>query len=97
MGKIIFYTLIGFIGACIADSILFSPKAQIKELWKQIFKLSYKIGELRKKNPEFDPLSEWLYTEESNKHGKMINALLEYHFDPENDKEYIEENRYSEK
>lgn len=59
-------------------------------------KLSRKLGKMSKETPEVVPLLGSAYRNEIEKTGKMINALLEYHFDPkdEKDSEYIKENRY---
>jgi len=80
----------------------YSPKARINRLWEEVFKISYKIGEQKRKQEYsnfvrvgWGPFS--MVADESviEKKEKMINALLDYYFNPNNeeDKEYIEQNR----
>ncbi|MEK7652274.1 MAG: hypothetical protein AAB351_03720 [Patescibacteria group bacterium] len=74
--------------------IFYSPKAHINSLWKEIFKLSFKIGSLKGVwYPYGDTLRKDRYEIEREKKRKIINALLDYYFDDEKDKEYIEENK----
>lgn len=74
---------------------LYSPKAQIKRLWKEIYKISFQIGKSKKIfENDYDPFAAEC-KKIIDKKEKMINALLEYYFDPENDTEYIQENKPS--
>ena len=69
----------------------YSPKARIKRLWEEVFKISFRIGEQTKKGES--PIPEDVNA--VNKKKRLINALLDYYFNPENeeDKEYIEQNK----
>lgn len=75
--------------------IFYTPKSRIRRLWNEIFKIEKLKAENIKKSG--DPvlfnfiLSHYELPIEKKK--KMINALLDYYFDPEVDAEYIEENR----
>lgn len=83
----------GLMGWWIVYELLYSPKARIKRLWKEIFTIAYKIGDIRKRFGENynDPLT-GAYERINDKKKKMIKAILEYYFDPEEDEEYIREN-----
>ena len=92
---------LGLIGCFIFErlnlNILFySPKSHIKQLWKEIL-------ELTKSKKGFDDKNDAGYRLISSRFDKpianrknLINALLDYYFDPEKnekDEEYIRENR----
>jgi len=87
----IFILLVGVvIGAGLAYYFWYSPKARIKNLWKIIHRYSPLL------RPDL-MLGESAYPELAQKireHGEMINLLLKYNFDPEEDKEYIEQNKW---
>ena len=73
--------------------VFYSPKARVRSLWAEIFKLAYKVAEQKKQFTDIpDPLAD-AYEKIINKKKLMINALLEYYFDPEENQEYIEENK----
>jgi replication-associated recombination protein RarA len=77
----------------ILDQYYYSPKNQIKRLWNKVHKLSELINKLGS-----DYIPDYISDspkDKINKIGKVINSLLDYHFDSEEDKEYIEENRYT--
>jgi hypothetical protein len=77
----------------IAENTIYSPKARIERLWKEIFAITTKIVEQEKRFGKiYNPLVN-LYEKENLKKKKMINALLEYYFKPEEDEEYIRENK----
>lgn len=61
----------------------YSPKARIKKLYREISKLKL-----------LSPSDSLIVLTEANKKGKMINALIDYYFDPVEDKEYIENKKY---
>lgn len=82
-----------FITFVILYEFLFSPQARIRILWKEIFKIDTKIGEM-KNNGGYNPMI-GLCEDIILKKKKMINALLDYYFNPEEDEEYIKENRPS--
>ncbi|KKS91487.1 MAG: hypothetical protein UV65_C0005G0019 [Parcubacteria group bacterium GW2011_GWF2_43_11] len=71
----------------------YSPKARIERLWKEIFRITFRKKEQEKISRDIcNPLVEE-YEKMIRKRYKMINSLLDYYFDPEEDQEYIEENR----
>ena len=76
----------------VLDQNYYSPKAQIKRLWKRVHKLTG-----LKVKFEGDSVAEYLcngsYEKEISKEKKKINFLLDYYFDPEEDKEYIKNNK----
>lgn len=77
----------------VTSELFYSPKARVRQLWKEVFKLAQKVGEQKKRFPDIpNPLAD-AYEKIIYKKKQMINALLEYHFDPEEDQEYIQENR----
>ena len=90
-----------FTSLCIAGFIWFgayelfhSPKAQIKKLQKEIAQLIAKKEPL-KNTPKWisEDIYENFYKEAISCRKKLIDALLEYHFDPVADEEYIRENK----
>lgn len=80
-------------------NFFYSPRALIKRLWKKELKLASELGKMRKgvEMPEVIEGINSVYLPHMEKNGKMINALLDYYFDPEEDEEYIQENRYNDK
>ena len=92
---IIIAVIFFFLGAEIWFRLFYSPKAEIRQLWKQIYKISEKISEDTKKNPPFE--KDWVHIlkPEVEKRKKLINALLECYFDPQNesDTEFIRLNK----
>jgi len=72
---------------------LYSPRARIRRLWKQIYRIPIKMERAKKDFPDrADHFSERCQKALRIRYN-MINALLDYHFDPEEDKEYIKENK----
>lgn len=94
MREIIILIIGGIIGGLITYELWFSPKAMIEKLWKEVFKFSHEIGKLKKLNEEVGwRINIGAWQKQIDKREKLINALLEYYFDPEEDEEYISENR----
>jgi hypothetical protein len=77
----------------IVRELFYSPRARVKKLWKGISRLSREVGEQNKRFPDVPNPMVDVYEKIIYKKKRMINALLDYHFDPEEDQEYIEENR----
>jgi hypothetical protein len=83
----------GLVAWGLVYEFLYSPKARIKRLWKEVFLISSKIYEQKKLSEgTYDPLVR-AYEKIIEKKEKMIGSLLEYYFDPEEDGEYIHENK----
>ena len=76
------------------DTFYYSPKAQIKKLQKEIIQLIAKKEPL-KDTPKWvsEDTYESFYKEAISCRKKLIDALLEYYFDPVADEEYIRENK----
>lgn len=88
MNFIIIFFIGTLVGAGFAYHFLYSPKAMIKKLWKEIYKLNeLKVGGSK------DSVMAYVVngsTDESiAKRKEIINSLLNY-LDSENDKEFIE-------
>lgn len=74
-------------------NILYSPKARIRILQREIYRLPIKTARLKRSRPDLaDHLIKNCKNRISMKH-KMTNVLLDYYFDTEEDKEYIEKIR----
>jgi len=87
--KILSFLIVILVTWFILDRNCYSPRAQIKMLWKEVHKLSELIYGTRSGYvPD-------CIKEKRTKLGKFINSLLDYYFDSEEDREYREENRYS--
>ena len=77
---------------------LYSPKAQIKKYWKEIFEITATIVKIKNagkdaEGNEVHPIDLSGFEQQVKKRKRIIKALLEHHFDSEEDQEYIEENR----
>lgn len=77
---------------------LYSPKAQIKRYWKEIFEITATIAKIRNAGKDAEgnevyPIDLSGLEQQVEKKKRIINALLEHYFDSEEDQEYIEENR----
>ena len=59
----------------ILDDYYYSPKAQIKRLWKRVYKISSLMNNSSYSIDTFE--------REKNKTGKLINSLLDYNFNSE--------------
>ena len=90
--KIIIVFLIGIlVGGELAYHFFYSPKAMIKKLWKEIFKLTqFKVDD--KKDSVMAYIVNKSPDEAIEKRKKMINALFGY-LDHEKDKEFIEQHK----
>ncbi len=93
MATILTILATAFITWVLAYEGFYSPKARIKRLRKEIYTISSEIGKLYTNDSVVDSLTLKPYENAIHKKEKMINVLLDYHFDPEEDQEYIEENR----
>ena len=72
---------------------LYSPKARIRRLWNEIFVISHETGKHSSEDSVADSLIKESFEKAIQKKEKMINSLLDYYFDPEEDRGYIEENK----
>ncbi len=82
---------------------LYSPKAQIRRLWKEIFEYARVIGKYNNMKAgtsiAMEPAIRDLNTK-SDKVGKVINVLLDYHYadtEDEQDKIFARDSRYEAK
>jgi len=93
MGIFVFiiYTIVVLIvGGELAFYFIYSPKAQIKKLWKN-------IQLIKSLTPRSEYIPDIIYSEPDKRiveFGERINWLLKYNFDPKKDKEYIEKNKW---
>jgi len=79
--------------------IITGHKYQIKRLWREIFNNALQVGKWRKVGEGIDIVISALQAKQ-DRAGKLINALLDYHyFHTENEEEieYVNENRYESK
>lgn len=84
---------------------VYGHKAQINKLWKEIFRYAHETAKLKKMIDEVgsatifaDSLNALRIKE--NKAGKLIDALLDYHYgdiENEDEQEYAKNNYYEEK
>lgn len=74
-------------------NFFYSPKAQIKRLWKEVFIIEHEISKYNSEDSVADSFIKAPYENAIRRKKKMINALLNYCFNPEEDREYLEENR----
>ncbi|MFA5084170.1 MAG: hypothetical protein WC475_02200 [Candidatus Paceibacterota bacterium] len=72
--------------------ILYSPEARIRIIWRQIYRIPIKIARVKKDFPDKANYFDEGCEKALSIRYKMIIALLSYHFDPEEDKEYISKN-----
>lgn len=72
--------------------ILYSPKARIRIIWRQIYRIPIKTARLKMELPEKAGYFDEVCEKALNIRYKMIIALLSYYFDPQEYKEYILEN-----
>lgn len=78
-------------GWLIIYNLFFSPKARVRRLFKEIYKIPIKLARLKRSRLDLTSDISQKCEIELNSRYKMINALLEYNFDSEIDKEYIKE------
>lgn len=84
--------LILFFGWLVIYYGFLSPKARIRRLWKEIYNLPIKLGRMKQQTPERAAYLKKICLERIEQRYKMIEALLDYNFDPEEHKEYIAKN-----
>lgn len=89
--SIIFVTVL--ITWMFVHEFFYSPKAHIRRLWKEIFVIEHEISKYNSNDSVVDSLIKDPYEKALHRKERMINALLDYHFDPEEDQEFIEYNR----
>ena len=87
--------LIGlYIGVELGHHFLYSDKARVKKMWKEIFELTKKRKEMQSPN---DSVQNYIvlkpFDVAISKRKNLINAILENCFNPEEDSEYIKKNR----
>lgn len=88
---IIIFLIGAWVGGELAFHFIYSPKAQVKRLWKKIYKLNqFKIDCGDDSARDF-LVNDSVYSNISNQK-KKINILLNYYFDPEKDEDFI--NKY---
>lgn len=74
--------------------MVFTPKNLIKGLWKELNSLQSKARNLSREDPANDTIGYGNHLNaEIDKRARLINALLDYFFDPEEDEQYISDNR----
>ena len=85
-------TLLWILGTwSLVYNLFYSPRAQVRRLSKQMFNIPIKLARAKKK---FDDKDNYFYDackKALESRYKIIIALLDFYFDPEEDKEYIEE------
>lgn len=86
------------------DKFVYGYKAQIKKLWKEIFRYAQELAKWEKAEKELGHVvaSGFFFAlrKRKNRAGKLINALLDYHYadtEDEDEQEYVKDNRYEEK
>lgn len=75
---------------------VYSPKAQVRGLWKKVYKLAAELGEQRKAGEVFEPIA-YAYQKKMDEIGAYINATLDYHLkdsEDKDDKEFLLDKRY---
>lgn len=77
----------------LAYHYLYSPKAQIKKLWDEVFKLTYDFRQIREASTEAGWAASEGFNHQINKRKALIKAILEHSFDPEKDADYIHEHK----
>jgi hypothetical protein len=92
--SIIIFLVGAYVGGELAFYFVYSPKAQVKRLWKQIHKLNQFIIDSGD-----DSVRDYLINDSTHKaiadHKKKINILLDYYFNEEEDQEFVKNNRPS--
>lgn len=73
----------------------YSPKAMVKTLWNEIFELTNVIKKIKdgSKDSFLADTANAPFEKQIERRKIVIKALLGYYFDPEEDEEYIEDNR----
>ena len=92
MEKFIIFLLGAFFGSELAYYFIYSPKAQVRRLWKQIHKVNQFKIDCGGDSVRDLIVNESVYTTIS-KQKKRINTLLDYYFDDEEDEKYRNKNR----
>jgi hypothetical protein len=92
--SIIIFLIGAYVGGELAYYFVYSPKAQVKILWKQIYKLNQFIIDTGD-----DSVRDYLVNDSTRKaiadQKKKINILLDYYFNEEEDQEFAKNNRPS--
>lgn len=74
-------------------NILYSPKAQIRLIRRQIYRTPIKMARAKKQWPDQADHFDAICNKALHIRYKLIDSLLNYHFDLKEDKEYIEKIR----
>ena len=85
-----YFILGAIITFLVMNGYLYTPKNQVKRLWKRILSLTKKLRDLTESYPKDREYFADIYNEEINRAKKLIKAILDYYFDPEGDREFIE-------
>ncbi|GEM_PF-4619708 len=86
--------VIFFLGIWLVIYVTFySPKARIRIIKRQIYRIPIKIARAKRERPDATKQLDDMLNKALDIRYRMIIALLEYHFDPEEDKDYIEKIR----
>ena len=89
MNFIIIFLIGAFIGAELSYHFKYSEKADVKRFWRQINKIQKRKEEYGKINNDNDKDFDLMI----EKRKKMINFFLDNFFDPEKDKEFLDQHK----
>ena len=84
-----YYLLVTFLIWWMLYAFLYSPKARIRRLFKEIYNIPIRIARPKRNVPEANNDGSDKCRAMLTSRYKMIEAILEYNFDTETDKEYI--------
>lgn len=93
IGELIYAIMLICLGWWVCYNFWYSPKAQIKRILKQMYKLPIKFSRMKRKYDQPEIKINSACIEQLKSRNKFINALLDYYFEPEEEKEYIQEKR----
>ncbi len=68
----------------------YSPRAQIERLLKEMYNIPIKLVRRKRQMQDNSNRFEDMCRDALNRRYKMLEALLNYYFDPEENKEYIQ-------
>ena len=74
-------------------TLFYSPRSRIKALKKEIIEIPIRIDRQKKEMPEESEHFDDMCSKAIKIRYNIIDALLEYYFDPVADEEYIRENK----
>ena len=90
MWEIIKIIVTAIVAGLILEHYFYSPNAQIKRLRKEILELTSKIIWLKKEPPNISDVTTpiiYEYEKKIQKKKKLINELIDYYFDSEEDQD----------